>query len=553
VLVLIGVGLVAGVVTALSPCVLPVLPIVLAGGATGRRPLAIVAGLVASFTLFTLTAAWLLDRLGLPDDLLRNVAITALVLVAATLLWPALGERISRRLAFLGRRPGGELGGGVLLGAALGLVFVPCAGPVLATVTVLAARNDFGLELVALTLAYAVGASLPLLAVAFAGRSVGDALHRRAVAVRRVAGALVLAAAVAIAAGLDRPLQTRVPGYTEAVQERIEGSAAAQSRLRRLTGAQPPVPVAAVSSGHAATAGRAVALPDYGPAPDFTAIERWLNSSPLTLAGLRGRVVLIDFWTYSCINCLRTLPFIRAWDERYRASGLTSVGVHAPEFAFERDVGNVRENTRRLGLRYPVALDNEFGTWTAWRNQYWPAKYLVDARGRVRYYHFGEGAYEETEQAIRLLLAERADRLPPPSQVVDRSPTGERTPEMYLGYDRLANYAGTRVVPDVEHPYRLPFTLGRDQLAYGGRWRVEGERIVAGAGARLRLRFHARAVHLVLAGLGKVRVFVDGRERAGQTVAGDRLYTLVRLPERGTHLLELRFTPGLAAYAFTFG
>ena len=259
------------------------------------------------------------------------------MLVAATLLWPALGERISRSLAFLGRRPGGELGGGVLLGAALGLVFVPCAGPVLATVTVLAARNDLGIELVAMTLAYSIGAALPLLCVAFAGRRAGDALRRQAVAVRRLAGVLVLAAAVAIALGIDRPLQTRVPGYTAAVQERIESSAAAQRRLRHLTGARPPTPLAQASTGAAG----AVALPDYGPAPEFAGIERWLNSPPLTLADLRGRVVLIDFWTYSCVNCLRTLPFVRAWDERYRASGLTVVGVHTPEFAFEREAANV--------------------------------------------------------------------------------------------------------------------------------------------------------------------------------------------------------------------
>jgi cytochrome c biogenesis protein CcdA/thiol-disulfide isomerase/thioredoxin len=549
VLVLIGVGFVAGVVTALSPCVLPVLPIALAGGAAGRRPVAIVAGIVGSFTVFTLGAAWLLDLLSLPDDLLRNLAIGLLVLVAATLLVPALGERVSRALAFLGRRPAGDLGGGVLLGAALGLVFVPCAGPVLAAITVLAARGEVGLGTVVLTVSYAAGAAVPLLAVALAGRRAADALRLHATHVRRVAGALVLAAAVAIALGVDQDLQTRVPGYVQAVQDRVELSETAQQELQRLTGARPPTTLAPTR----AVDGVAVALPDYGPAPEFASIERWLNGGPLTIDGLRGRVVLIDFWTYSCINCLRTLPFVRAWDERYRGSGLTVVGVHAPEFAFEREPANVRENTRRLSIRYPVALDNEFDTWTAWRNQYWPAKYLIDARGRVRYYHFGEGEYAETEQAIRQLLAERADRLPARSRVIDHSPAGARTPETYLGYQRLERFAGERIVPDVEHRYALPDELDRDQLAYGGRWRVEPERIVAGADATLRLRFHARAVHLVLSGLGSVQVLVDGRPHARRTVSGDRLYTLARLPDRGTHLLELRVTPGVAAYAFTFG
>jgi cytochrome c biogenesis protein CcdA/thiol-disulfide isomerase/thioredoxin len=541
--VLIGIGFLAGVVTALSPCVLPVLPIVLAGGATGRRPLAIVAGLVASFTVFTLGAAWLLDLLGLPNDLLRNLAIVLLFAVAATLLWPPLGEWVSRRLAYLGRRPAGDLGGGVLLGASLGLVFVPCAGPVLAAVTVLAANGDVGVRGVVLTLSYAAGAAVPLLAVALVGRRVSDGLRAQAAAVRLVAGGLMLAAAVAIALGADTPLQTKVPGYTRALQDRIEGSSAAQRRLQDLTGARSPT----------ALASDAVALPDYGPAPEFSSIDGWLNSRPLTLARLRGKVVLVDFWTYSCVNCLRTLPFVRAWAARYHTSGLVVVGVHTPEFAFEKEAANVRENVRRLAVRYPVALDSDYGTWNAWHNQYWPAKYLIDRRGHVRYYHYGEGEYDRTEQAIRGLLAEGRERLPARTHSVDRTPTGPQTPESYLGYERLARYAGSGVVPGVRHDYRPPARLGDDELAFGGSWRVEKERAVAGRNALLRLRFRADAVHLVLGGRGSVRVLVDGRELRAVRVAGDRLYTLVRLPSSGEHLLELRFTPGLAAYAFTFG
>jgi cytochrome c biogenesis protein CcdA/thiol-disulfide isomerase/thioredoxin len=547
VLVLIGVGLAAGVITALSPCVLPVLPIVLAGGATGRRPLAIVAGLVGSFTVFTLGAAWLIDQLGLPDDLLRNLAIALLVLVAATMLWPAAGEWVSRRLAYLGRRPAGELGGGVLLGAGLGLVFVPCAGPVLAAVTVLAARGEVGARAIVLTLAYATGAAVPLLAVALAGRRVSDALRARAGAVRVAAGGLLLVAAVAIALGVDKDLQTRVPGYTQALQDRIESSAAAERELGALTGARRPMPIEPAASVHA------VALPDYGPAPRFTRVEGWVNSRPLTLEALRGKVVLIDFWTYSCVNCLRTLPFVRGWDARYRASGLVIVGVHSPEFAFEQEAANVRENVRRLSIRYPVALDSELGTWTAWHNQYWPAKYLIDRRGHVRYYHFGEGEYDRTERAIRQLLAEGARRLPPETHGVDRTPRALQTPETYLGYERLSNDAGDAVVPDRPHRYALPSRLGPDEVAYGGEWTVGHERAVAGRDARLRLRFLADAVHLVLGGRGTVRVLVDGRERDAVRVDGARLYTLVRLPRRGEHLLELRLERGLAAYAFTFG
>jgi cytochrome c biogenesis protein CcdA/thiol-disulfide isomerase/thioredoxin len=541
-LILLAIGFVAGIVTALSPCVLPVLPIVLAGGATGRRPLAIVAGIVASFTVFTLFAAWLLDRLGLPQDLLRNLAIGLLFLVALTLLVPQVGELLARPLQALSRRAPGDLGGGFLLGASLGLVFVPCAGPVLAAVTVIAANREVGLDGFLLTLAYATGAALPMLAIALAGQRAAGALKARAETVRRASGVLVGAAAVAIALGADKELQTVVPGYTESLQERFERSSAAQRELRDLTGAR--APEAADGRGGEGE------LEDYGPAPEFRGLTGWLNSEPLTLAELRGRVVLIDFWTYSCINCLRTLPYLREWDDRYRGAGLAIVGVHSPEFAFERVEANVRENTRKLRLRYPVALDNDFATWQAWHNQYWPAKYLIDRDGHVRYYHFGEGEYAETEEAIRTLLGAAA---PPASGLAEERPPSAVTPESYLGHERIARNGGEQVAPDAERTYTLPESLGDDELAFGGSWRIEDERAIAGRNARLRLEYHARDVFLVLTGRGTVRVLVDRRPERVVRVSGDRLYTLVQRPEAADHLLELRFEPGVAAYAFTFG
>ena len=539
-LVLLAIGFVAGVVTAISPCVLPVLPILLAGGATGRRPLAIVAGIVVSFTVFTLFAAWLLDLLGLPTDLLRNLAIALLLLVAATLLWPRLGELLARPLLALTRRRPGELGGGFVLGASLGLVFVPCAGPVLAAVTVIAARREVGLDGLLLTLSYAAGAAVPMLAVALAGQRAARSLRSRAVTVRRVAGVLVGVAALAIAYGVDQDLQTAVPGYTESLQGRFERSSPAQRELEELTGARAPEVVA----------GGETALPDYGIAPEFHGVTTWLNAEPLTLQGLRGRVVLIDFWTYSCINCLRTLPYITEWDDRYRDAGLTIVGVHTPEFAFEHELANVRENVAELGIRYPVALDNRYGTWTVWRNQYWPAKYLIDRDGHVRYYHFGEGEYGETEAAIRTLLGPGAPRA---SSLPEEDPRELVTPESYLGWQRLARHAGSEVRRDREAAYEPPAQLGENELAFGGRWTVEDERAVAGRDATLRLRYRARDVFLVLTGAGSLQVLVDGRAERRVRVTGDRLYTLVAREEVGDHLLELRLDPGLAAYAFTFG
>jgi thiol-disulfide isomerase/thioredoxin len=379
-----------------------------------------------------------------------------------------------------------------------------------------------------------------MLAIALAGQRAAKSFRAQARLVRRAAGVLVAAAAVAIALGVDRELQTAIPGYTESLQERFERSPAAQRELGDLTGAREPK----------ATGDAAGALEDYGPAPEFRGIAGWLNSEPLTLQGLRGRVVLIDFWTYSCINCLRTLPYIREWDDRYRAAGLTIVGVHTPEFAFERVESNVRENVRELALRYPVALDNGFGTWQAWHNQYWPAKYLIDRNGHVRYFHFGEGEYAETEEAIRTLLGDGA---PPASGLADDSPRGLVTPESYLGYERLARNGGEAVSRDTERSYRLPAKLLENELAYGGRWKVEHERAVAGRGARLRLDYRARNVYLVLTGAGSVRVLVDGKPERVVRVAGDRLYPLVERPEIGDHLLELHVGPGVAGYAFTFG
>jgi cytochrome c biogenesis protein CcdA/thiol-disulfide isomerase/thioredoxin len=539
-LLLLAIGFVAGVVTALSPCVLPVLPIVLAGGATGRRPLAIVAGIVVSFTVFTLFAAWLLDLLGLPEDVLRNLAIALLFLVALTLFVPQVGDWLARPLQFLTRRRDGDLGGGFLLGASLGLVFVPCAGPVLAAVTVIAARRDVDLDSFLLPLSYAIGAAVPMLAIAVLGQRASRAFRAHAVLVRRVSGVLVAGAALAIAFGVDRNLQTALPGYTEELQKHFERSGAARRELRELTGGRDP----------RATGAGTAKLQDYGPAPDFHGIVRWLNSKPLTLGELRGRVVLVDFWTYSCINCLRTLPHVRAWDARYRDAGLTIVGVHSPEFAFERVPSNVRENVRKLGVRYPVALDNDFLTWQSWHNQYWPAKYLIDKRGHVRYYHFGEGEYGRTEEAIRTLLGAEA---PGPTGLADESPHGLLTPETYLGYARLDRNAGDPIEQDKPHAYTFPRGISANELAYSGIWTVQEERAVAGLSAGLRLLYRARDVYLVLTGKGTVDVVVDGKPERKVRVRDDRLYTLVHRPKLGDHLLELHFTPGVAAYAFTFG
>jgi cytochrome c biogenesis protein CcdA/thiol-disulfide isomerase/thioredoxin len=543
---LIGVAFVAGIVTAISPCVLPVLPIVFAGGATGdkRRPYAIVAGLVWSFTLFTLVATALLSALGLPDDLLRNIAIGVVLLVGLSLLWPRLGAIVERPFQALGRRNPGGMGGGFLLGVSLGLLFTPCAGPVIAAVAVLAATQRFSVQGVLVTLAYALGAGLVLLLIAIAAQRgmTLRSVRARAPRIRQALGGLVVAVAIVMALGLDTKLAAHVPGYTKALQG-LEESAAAQDRIDSLLAGE----------NHF----QASKLQDYGQAPDFQGISQWLNSKPLTLASLRGKVVLIDFWTYSCVNCIRTLPYVKRWYETYRDAGLVVVGVHTPEFAFEHVPGNVESALSSFGIDYPVALDNDFSTWTAWGNRYWPAEYYVDRRGHVRYAHFGEGDYGETEKVIRTLLAEKNLPAPVSGSISDKTPEGVLTPETYLGTDRLSSLVGSPVVEGREATYTIPKDVPLNDVAYGGRWLVERERIVAGEGARLRLAYHARNVYLVLGKgetNGSVGVAVDGKHVKTVTVAGDRLYTLVSLPgSAADHTLDLSFSPGTEAYAFTFG
>ena len=543
---LLGIAFVAGVITAVSPCVLPVLPIVLAGGATGggRRPFAIIAGLVASFTTFTLAAAALLDALGLPQDLLRNVAIALLFVLAATLLVPRLGLLLERPFAFLTRRRSGDLGGGFLLGVSLGLVFVPCAGPVLATITVLAAERRVSFDAVLLTLFYALGAGLVLLAVALGGQRFSRRLRAHGETLRRVAGVVLAASAVAIVFDLDRSLQTHLGAYSSSLQKHIENTSYAKKHLHDLRG-----------GGQALAAAKNTdsSVPDFGPAPDFTGISSWLNSKPLSISQLRGKVVLVDFWTYSCINCLRTLPHLRAWYAAYHSRGLEIVGVHTPEFAFEHVLSNVRKATHELDVTWPVALDNEYATWNAYANEYWPAEYFVDRQGHVRRAHFGEGEYQQSEELIRTLLGTGVPKRM--TQVADATPTGLLSPETYLGLNRLdaSRYVGDRPQPNREATYRFPAAVPQNALAFAGRWSLRTQNALAGAGARLRFHFHARKVYVVLGGKGTVQVLVGGRPLKTLDVTEYKLYTAASSRRMEDAVLELRFSPGVRGYSFTFG
>jgi cytochrome c biogenesis protein CcdA/thiol-disulfide isomerase/thioredoxin len=550
-LILLPIAFGAGLVTALTPCILPVLPIVLAGGGTGgrRRPYAIVAGLVTTFTLFTLAATAILDALHLSASTLTRIAVVMLLLLAATLAFPRLGEWLERPFYALTRRRVGDLGGGFVLGASLGLVFVPCAGPVFGAVSSLAGLHQVGVEAVLVTIAYAVGAAIPMLLLAAGSRSAVSRLKASARPLRLALAAVMAVGAVAIYEGWETSFQTKIPSFAASIQNALEGNAVAERELRKLRGAT-------AADNRAAAA--ATSLGDYGAAPDFSGIAHWLNTpngSPLTIGQLRGRVVLVDFWTYSCINCLRTLPHLRAWYARYRQAGLTIVGVHSPEFAFEHELPNVRSAVGRLGVTWPVALDNGFVTWHAYGNQYWPAEYLIDARGHIRGAHFGEGDYASTEREFRALLAASGHALPRPTELPDGTPTGLVTPESYLGYLRLDRYAGSTIHKDRFASYTSPAKLPRSHLAYDGTWKVGAEHIVSGPrGAGIRLHYFARKVYIVLGGRGTVRTTVNGKPGPPIRVDGYRLYTAVDGGDTIRNgLLDLRFPAGIAAYSFTFG
>jgi cytochrome c biogenesis protein CcdA/thiol-disulfide isomerase/thioredoxin len=560
----------AGAATALSPCVLPVLPVALAAGSTGgrRRPLGVAVGLAATFGLAAVLLTRAIDAVGLPGDLSRGIAIAVLAAFGVALAVPRLGAAVEGRLGALGRRApaaGRGDGFGSGLGASLALVYAPCAGPILAAVVALDAA--FSAERLVLGFAYGAGAAAALLAVMTLGRSLTRRLGPHVGRLQQVLGLLMVIAAALLAGGLDRDFQAAIaddlPSVVVNPAGRLEETAAVRRSLARVHGG-------ADARADVRRAGDPL-LQDGGAAPEFTGIERWLNAPAgrePSLRSLRGRVVLVDFWTYTCINCLRTLSHLRAWDDRYRAAGLTIVGVHTPEFAFERRESNVRDAIAANHLRYPVGLDNEYGTWSAWSNRYWPAKYLIDARGQIRYWHFGEGDYDETERAIRALLAD-AGREPGAATAEgagEQAAPGVTTPETYLGFERAHGFASSLFAGTRDYGDRR-VALPQDRFAYRGRWTVSGERAVAGARAAIDARVGARRVFLVMGSPGRerrVRVLVDGRpvpdRWAGPDVHGgvalvgeQRLYRLVDFGAVARRVVTLEFEPGVAGYAFTFG
>ncbi len=539
-----GLSFAEGLALIASPCILPVLPLVLSASVEGgrRRPFGIILGFVIAFTAFALLSRKLVMLLGLDLDIIKYGSLVFLAMFGVILLSGRLSEKFS---ALTGRfaSAGSDLSSkaqdgfmsGVLIGMLIGLVWTPCAGPILAAVLVQVIRQESDLQALFLVSAFAFGAGVPMLIISLVGRKAMSKLGfiaNHAETVRKGFGVLILLAVAFIASGID-------PQTLFSSEEKTQKIAAE---------------------------GLQDALANPYPAPEFAGIEAWLNSEPLTMAGLKGKVVLIDFWTYSCINCVRTLPYITRWDQDYRDKDLVIIGIHAPEFEFEKSQENVEAAIRKHNIRYPVALDNNLDTWTNFKNRYWPAHYLIDRDGRIVYTHFGEGNYAETENNIRYLLG--LDRKTEEKDIAVTSKG--QTPETYLGYKRAANFSSPEAIDrDVLKNYTFPEALKDNQWALEGGWTVSNEHITAAeAGSSMKLNFKAGKVFLVM-GVpeGKtVRALLTlngeplknlaGKDAPDGTVTVDRhaLYELVSQPSPANGLLTIRADePGLEAYAFTFG
>jgi cytochrome c biogenesis protein CcdA/thiol-disulfide isomerase/thioredoxin len=584
-IVLLLFAVLAGAGTALSPCVLPVLPALLASGGVGgrRRPLGVVIGLTVTFTVTIVGIADVVDGVGLGSDPLRDIAVAVLLASGLALIVPGLADRLEARLsriAALGPRSRGDgFRSGLLVGAALGFVYTPCAGPILAAVISVSAASG---RTIAVAIAYSLGSAAVLFALTLGGRKLFDRIRAagRGLALQRTLGVVMLVTAGAIIAGVDVSFDQYVAEHIPNVNltAGLEKSRAVESRLPQITGHTAKF----VTGSKTATAPRdasqatlladAHKLKDLGEAPDFTDTEDWFNTAgnrPLTLAGLHGRVVLVDFWTYTCINCIRTLPYLKAWDAAYRKDGLTIVGVETPEFAFEHEASNVEDAIKQFGLHYPVVQDNEMGTWNAYGNEYWPADYLIDATGHVRYASAGEGDYSQTETAIRALLAEAGANvggMSHPTDVV--TPSEVATPETYLGTARAQGWHDGPHSGTHDYGASPPAQMTLNEFAFSGTWNIAAQPATAVSNAQIDAEFEAKNVYLVLSSAGErprqVQVLLDGKpipnrlagadvHNGSLTVKGERLYSLVSLRGDAEHRLTLRFAPGVTGYAFTFG
>ncbi|RDH74814.1 cytochrome c biogenesis protein DipZ [Mycolicibacterium moriokaense] len=580
-LTLVLIGFLGGLITGISPCILPVLPVIFFSGAHGMRteraeesgggaavavrtrpplaerlrPYRVIGGLVVSFSVVTLIGTALLSLLHLPQDAIRWAGLIALTAIGLGLIFPRFEELLEKPFSRIPQLQMSEGRSGFGLGLALGVLYVPCAGPVLAAIVVAGATGSIGLDTVALTIAFAVGAALPLLFFALAGQRVAERVgtfrrHQRRI--RVIGGIVMLAFAVALVFNVPAKLQRAIPDYTSTLQDRVAASEQAQKlNLGGLVNDQNRE-LSNCSNG-------AAELESCGTAPEIKGIAQWLNTpggAPIDLKSLRGKVVLVDFWAYSCINCQRAIPHVVDWYDRYRGLGLEVIGVHSPEYAFEKNPRNVESGAADLGITYPVALDNNLSTWTNYRNRYWPAEYLIDAKGIVRHIKFGEGDYDVTENLIRQLLVD-ADpdvQLPPPSESADTTPAAGQTPETYLGVGKMVNYGGPDTYDEGTADFAYPMRLADDSFGLSGRWSLDYQGATAQSDdSRIALKYHAKNVYIVAGGDGVLTVTDNGETKRVPISGAPTSYQLVAGDDVQQGQLEVRLSKGLQAFSFTYG
>lgn len=562
---------VAGVVTILSPCILPILPIVLSSSighqqTSKRRPLGVVVGFVASFTFFTLFLSSIVNLTGISADSLRLLSVIVIAGFGVSLLIPQvqkLTEQLFTKLAQFAPQSQNRSGffGGIIVGLSLGLLWTPCVGPILASVISLAITGSVTTEAALITFAYSLGTAIPMFTIMYGGQNL---LHRipwlltNTEKIQKVFGILMILTAIGILNNIDRKFQTYIlttfPQYGTGLTQ-FEDIPLIRDQLQKLRPqdkqTSPRTNVPFMPGPHA---------------PEIILGGEWFNTKPLALKDLRSKVVLLDFWTYSCINCQRTFPYLRTWWDKYKDMGLVIIGVHSPEFAFEKNPQNVKQAIVDFDIKYPVVQDNDFATWRAYDNHYWPAKYLIDKNGVIRYTHFGEGEYDKTEQVIQALLKETG-QTKLPTKIDNPSYTiYANTPELYLGYLRMEHLVSPEsVIKDQQANYTAPHNIPDNQFAFSGSWTITPENASAKKGAKLLLNFESKEVFLVMRaknGKAKIKVFLDNKQQffgadnnnGVVTVIADTLYKLINLPNAGRHLLRLEFEDDNAEiFAFTFG
>jgi cytochrome c biogenesis protein CcdA/thiol-disulfide isomerase/thioredoxin len=573
---------VGGVLTIVSPCILPVLPFVFARADQPfrRSGLPLLAGMAATFALVaavaTFAGAWVVRA----NQIGRILAMVIFGVLGLALLFPGIAEFLSRPFVRLGGRVQGQgnqkpsVGRSLLLGVSTGLLWAPCAGPILGLILTGAAIEGASAHTALLLVAFAAGAGCSLSVALLAGNKVFALMKRSLGAeewIRRGLGVAVLAGVVAIASGWDTGILRRVSlASTAGIEQRLVDRFRPVAYAR---GAQP-------TDGSAA-ATEQIRLANEGPLPSLDGAVAWLNSAPLTRDSLKGKVVLMDFWTYSCINCLRAIPYVEAWSEKYKDDGLVVIGVHTPEFAFEKGRSNVSKAVQDLKITYPVAIDSKYAIWKAFNNEYWPAHYFIDAKGQIRYHHFGEGEYDKSEEVIQQLLKEKNANLKA-SGIVQVTASGAQaaadlgdvqSPETYIGYARQENYVSPeKIKQDAPGLYTAPGHLDVNNWGLAGKWNVGSERaMLLAAPGKIVFRFHARDLHLVLGPAKdgrpiRFRVLLDGStplddhgmdvdSQGNGTVKEYRLYQLIRQKgkvEDRTFQIEF-LDPDVQAFAFTFG